>query len=215
MNTDKKFAQGVCYHKIAICFILGSIIGVIYEELITVFKFGEFQTRRGVLYGPFNPLYGLAFISVIILFHRIKNPLKLFIIGGLYGMIFEIVFGALQMAFFGSRSWDYTGQFMNIYGYTSPFYGIVWGIFILIILKVIFPFISKYIEKVPPKQGRIITNLFFWFLILNTALTVTVLSRQAIRHQGHEPITFIGEWIDKTYTDEVINHHFPDMVYND
>lgn len=215
MTKDTKFAQGICFNKIAICFILGSIIGVLYEELITIIKFGEYQTRRGVLYGPFNPLYGLAFISVIILFHKIKNPFKLFVIGVFYGMVFEILFGALQILILGSRSWDYTGQFLNIYGYTSPMYGIIWGIFILFIIKGLLPFVSKYIEKLPIKPSNIITKLLFLFLIMDTLLTITVLTRQSFRHLGYPPITYIGEWIDEVYTDEKILHHFPDMIHQE
>lgn len=207
------FAKGVCYYKIALCFVLGSVIGTLYEELITLIKYGEFQSRRGVLYGPFNPLYGLAFISVIILFHRIKHPVKLFIIGGLYGMLFEIIAGIIQLLLFGSRSWDYTGQFMNLYGFTTPLYGAIWGIFVLIILKGIYPITSLYIEKIPIKLGKIIANTLFILLMLNLALTAAVLSRQSLRHKGYEPLTFIGELIDQVYTDEVIQKHFPDMIY--
>lgn len=207
------FAKGVGYYKLALCFLLGSVIGVVYEELITLFKYGEFQTRRGVLYGPFNPLYGLAFISVIYLLQRFKSPIKIFVFGGLYGMLFEIIAGGIQLLFFGSRSWDYSGQFMNIMGFTSPFYGLVWGIFAIIIMKGIYPITSKYIEKIPVKPGKIITNILFASLMLNLALTTCVLARQSLRHQGVEPLTFIGEFIDEYYPDEVIKKHFPDMVY--
>lgn len=207
------FAKGVCYYKIALCFILGSFIGTLYEELITIIKYGEFQSRKGVLYGPFNPLYGLAFISVIILFQKIKNPVWLFILGLLYGMFFEIAAGLTQLLLFNTRSWDYTGQFLNIYGFTSPIYGIIWGIFVLIILRVVYPLTSHFIEKIPYQKGMIITNLLFALLMLDLVLTAAVLGRQALRHKDVEPITFIGELIDEYYPDEVVEKHFPDMVY--
>ena len=49
--------------------------------------------------------------------------------------------------------------------------------------------------------------------MINLALTACVLGRQALRHQGVEPLTFIGELIDEYYPDEVVSKHFPDMVY--
>ncbi len=211
--TTQKFAQGVCYHKLAYCFVLGSLIGTVYEEIITFFKYGEFQTRRGVLYGPFNPLYGVAFIVVIILFHKYKNPVKLFIVGGLFGMLFELVAGLIQLLLLGSRSWDYSGQFLNIYGYTSPFYGVVWGLLIIIIIKLIYPFTSRLVEWIPNKIGIIVSNTMIVLLTINLTLTISALSRQSLRHKGVAPYTPYGEFLDKTYTDEVLLKHFPDMEY--
>lgn len=40
-------------------FIIGSILGYIYEMIVVLFQKGYFESRQGLIYGPFTPVYGV------------------------------------------------------------------------------------------------------------------------------------------------------------
>ena len=67
------FAEGYSGKKLFLIFVIGSVIGVLYEEILNLVKIyfatGDivWELRRGVLYGPFNPLYGLGAVLVVYL----------------------------------------------------------------------------------------------------------------------------------------------------
>ncbi len=65
-KTEAKFAEGLCFKKLFFVFLIGSVIGAIYEDLLIYFKTlietgnGVFMLHRGVIYGPFNVVYGFG-----------------------------------------------------------------------------------------------------------------------------------------------------------
>lgn len=67
------------------------------------------------------------------------------------------------------------------------------------------------IEKIPYHTGRFITQTLIIFLAANMLITYTMLIRQGLRAQGHEPLTPIGVLYDQHFTDEWIQDHFPNM----
>ena len=117
------FAKGYSFKKLFFIFVIGSIIGVLYEQLLNLVKIyfltGEivWDLRRGVLYGPFNPLYGLGATLVIYLLAKPNySNVKTFIYGGLLGGFLEYFISLLQEIFTHTTSWDYSHHFLNIGG---------------------------------------------------------------------------------------------------
>jgi len=211
-NTVEPFAVGLSFYKIVWCFIIGSVIGTLYEEIITFIRLGVWENRSAVILGPFNPLYGTAFIIAILLFHNVKNPLKVLFFGAIFGGAFEYSANWAQEFFTGSVSWNYYNLFLNINGRTTVIYALFWGLFILIGVKIFFPFISLLIEKIPFKVGVVLTRFLIVFLSLNMLITYTMLIRQGLRAKGIEPYTPIGKIYDEVFTDEYIQELFPNMV---
>ncbi|MEG2411077.1 MAG: hypothetical protein RSA96_09100, partial [Erysipelotrichaceae bacterium] len=66
-NQKRVFAQGFCFAKIFAIFFIGCIIGTYYEEILTFFTKGVWESRSGLIYGPFNPIYGFGFAGFIAL----------------------------------------------------------------------------------------------------------------------------------------------------
>lgn len=69
-------------------FIIGSFIGFLHENLLTVFK-GEIVIRQGLIYEPLIPIYGIGFLILYILysfsnFYKNNKILSIFK-GFLYG----------------------------------------------------------------------------------------------------------------------------------
>ena len=214
------FAKGYSFKKLFFIFVIGSIIGVLYEEILNTVKIylatGDivWELRRGVIYGPFNPLYGLGAVLVVYLLVRPNySNIKTFIYGGLLGGTLEYSISLLQEIFTHTTSWDYSNHFLNIGGRTTIPFLIAWGIFTLIFAKIIYPYLSKWIEKIPINIGNIIFYILLIFLIIDMFISWTALFRGAMRKSDIEPITPIGRLYDKIYPDSVLSKHFPNTEF--
>ena len=214
------FAKGYSFKKLFFIFVIGSIIGVLYEEILNTVKIylatGDivWELRRGVIYGPFNPLYGLGAVLVVYLLVRPNySNIKTFIYGGLLGGIIEYSISLLQEIFTHTTSWDYSNHFLNIGGRTTIPFLIAWGIFTLIFAKIIYPYLSKWIEKIPINIGNIVFYILLIFLIIDMFISWTALFRGAMRKSDIEPITPIGRLYDRIYPDSVLSKHFPNTEF--
>lgn len=214
------FAKGYSFKKLFFIFVIGSIIGVLYEEILNTVKIylatGDivWELRRGVIYGPFNPLYGLGAVLVVYLLVRPNySNIKTFIYGGLLGGTLEYSISLLQEIFTHTTSWDYSHHFLNIGGRTTIPFLIAWGIFTLIFAKIIYPYLSKWIEKIPINIGNIVFYILLIFLIIDMFISWTALFRGAMRKSDIEPITPIGRLYDKIYPDSVLSKHFPNTEF--
>ena len=213
VNQENRLNKGrriPAYHY-AVVFILGSIIGTWYEEILHLVNNGYFQSRHGVLYGPFNPLYGAGAVFFLACLYRFKEWYHVWTYGAILGGFFEYMASVLQQVFTGSVSWDYTDRITNIDGRTTVLYSIFWGFLALVLVKGLYPLMVKWLDRVPKNYGQLVTRVFMIFLTLNMLLSYTVLIRQGLRAKGYEPVTPIGQFYDWYYTDEKIQEKFPNM----
>lgn len=211
---EKIFAQGYCFTKIFIFFLIGCLIGTYYEEILWFVKYGESTNRQGLLYGPFSPIYGIG-VSIFVIClgkHNEKRSLwKTLLYASLIGGITEFMTSWIADVFFNVEFWDYNGYFLNICGRTTIPFMIGWGIGGTILMKVIYPFISKLIEKIPYRYAHPVYIVVLVFIIFDIILTYSAFGRMALRDEGVKPYTFIGEWMDNVYDDEYMYHKFPVM----
>ncbi len=219
-SKSEVFAKGYSGKKIFLIFVIGSIFGALYEQILNLVKIylrtGDvvWELRRGVIYGPFNPLYGLGTVLLVYLLVKPNySNIKTFIFGGLLGGVIEYSVSFLQETFTHTTSWDYSHHFLNIGGRTTIPFLLAWGAFSLIFVKLIYPFLSKWIEKIPIKIGNIIFYILLIFLVIDMFISWTALIRSAMRRNNIEPITPVGRIYDKVYPDQVLSKHFPNMDF--
>ena len=147
---DKIFAQGYCFPKIFIFFILGCLLGTYYEEILWYIRFGEVTNRDGLIYTPLSPIYGVGVLIFVLLLGRhneSRNLLKTFIYASLIGGMTEYITGFIASNFFGVKFWDYSNYFLNIQGLTTIPFMAFWGIGGTILMKVIYPVLGRLIFK--------------------------------------------------------------------
>ncbi len=219
-SDDRPFAQGLSFSKMVLLFVLGSFLGVVWENALGVvkrlIKYGtlSYRDHRGVIYGPFNPLYGFGIVIIVLILGRKKrHPAKTFLYGAVLGGAIEYVASYLLELIFGARSWNYQDQILNINGRTSIAYMIFWGFGMMMLIHYVYPWVSKKIEAIPKKMGDIIVRFFVIFLSIDMLISFTALGRQALRHKGYEPLTFVGELYDKYYNDEFLKTIYVNMSF--
>ena len=211
---NKKFAEGYCFKKIFIFFLLGCLIGTYYEEILHFIKTNSWESRDGLIYGPFSPIYGLG-VCIFVVFlgknNEKRSIFKTWLCSAIIGGVTEFLTSFIAEYGFGIKFWDYSKRFLNIMGRTTIPYMIFWGIGGLILMKVIYPFISHLLEKIPLKIGNIIYYIVFIFIMLDIIITYTALGRMKFRSINKEPLTFVGRYYDKVYTDDFLYKKFPIM----
>lgn len=217
-QTSPKFAEGLCFRKLFFIFLIASVIGTIYEDvLIFVRTFletgtGVWMTHRGVIYGPFNVIYGFgAALMCWLLLRKSYKNWQIFLYASLMGGAVEYLLSLGQELVIGTRSWDYSQLPLNIFGRTTIPIMLIWGALGLVFVKVVYPWISNLIEKIPPVMGENLFIVLLIFMIFDMAISWTALIRQNLRHHEIRPLTPIGEFYDQYYNDDFLRKYYTNM----
>ena len=157
------------------CFFMYSVLGFLTESF--VYKFIDSSRHSGFLYGPITPIYGIGAILIILINKKIISKLKInkffiiilqFIIFTVLLTLLEFIGGFLLKELLNMELWNYTNKEYNIGKYISLDLAIVWGIFSILFIYIIHPFINKFIKKIPRKG----TYLFIIIFIIDIIFTI-------------------------------------------
>ncbi len=218
-TSQKVFAAGLSFRKLFFIFLVCSVLGSLYEEILYMILIYRDQhilvwsLRRGVIYGPFNVIYGFG--AALMCWALLRKPYKdwqVFGLAAVIGGVVEYMLSLLQEVFTGTTSWDYSDLPLNLNGRTTLLFMVVWGFMGLVLVKVVYPFLSRLIEKIPMHTGEIIFRVLLVFMIFDMLVSWTAILRQNLRHQGVPPLTPVGELYDKVYNDDYLRKYFPNMV---
>lgn len=209
------FAQGMNLYKILLICFIGSFVGVIIEMLYCLVTNGYIESRAGLVYGPFNLLYGLGAVALTVSLYKFRNhgTWLSFLGGFVIGSAVEYLCSYFQELVFGSRSWDYSGHAFNINGRICLLYSIFWGLLGVIWMKDIYPRMAKLILKIPDSWGKTITWVLLAFFVVNAVITVIAVFRWAQRIELIEPSNAFWSFIDSRFTNERMQRIFANMVF--
>ena len=154
MKKEKKILKiaGISIWRILTYFIIYSIVGYIIETLFGLFTKGMLESRKGFLYGPFCPIYGVGAVAMILGLQCFKkNNYTLFFGGFLVGSIVEYIISYLGEVIFKVNWWDYSNNFLNINGRICFTFSLFWGLLALYLIRHFNPIIDKLIDKIKAK----------------------------------------------------------------
>lgn len=214
-ERSNHFAKGMNIYKILIIGYIGSFAGVIIEMLWCLLNHGYIESRAGLVYGPFNLLYGAGAIIMSLALYRYRNNGRwLSFFGGfLVGGAVEYVCSYGQELLFGSRSWDYSHMPFNINGRVCLLYSVFWGILGVVWIKIIYPLTAELVLKLPQGFGKAITWVLLAFFVFNAAVTVIALFRWSQRLDFIEPANAFWKFIDMRFPNERMSKIFANMVF--
>ena len=136
---DKNIELFVQYlPQMVIIFALISFGGWVYETIYCSVVEGEF-TKRGFLFGPTCPIYGIGAIAEWLVLGQISNPFVVFIIGGLLATVIEYSTGLFLERRFKKKWWDYSMFKFNLHGRICPQASAVFGAFSVTSVFVLVP----------------------------------------------------------------------------
>lgn len=127
------------------CFVLYSFLGWCCEVVYVTALSGK-PVNRGFLNGPVCPIYGFGVVAVLWLLDPIQDKLLLlFLAGGAVASTVELVGGWALYKLYHTRWWDYTARPFNIGGYICLQYSLLWGLGVVIVVKLIHPPIARLV----------------------------------------------------------------------
>ena len=143
-------------HLIMMFFIF-SMIGWIWEVSLHLISDGEF-VNRGVLHGPWLPIYGTGGILILIVLKRLREKPAFEFIAAviLCGCVEYYTAWHLEMTHNGQKWWDYSGYFLNLDGRICAEGLLVFGLGGLAIVYLLAPFLDNLLHKVNAKVLAVI-----------------------------------------------------------
>ncbi len=124
--------------QMVIIFALISFGGWVYETIYCSVVEGEF-TKRGFLFGPTCPIYGIGALAVWLVLGQISNPFIVFIIGVFLATVIEYSTGLFLERRFKKKWWDYSMFKFNLHGRICPQASAVFGAFSVTSVFVLVP----------------------------------------------------------------------------
>ncbi len=205
-------------------FFAYSFAGVIVEMLYCFFfeHKGIIESRLGILYLPFNPLYGLGGVAVTFVLGRfIANPFLVFAVGLVVCTALEYVASLVMEKVFKSVFWDYSKEFLNVQGRICFKYALIWGGLSLVLIYVL-----DVINLVIIVQfARPFADVVLWLLVALTIASIvltllayarteqknTFLKAKAAGQDATLPSPAWGRLVDRLVPDQILINTFPRM----
>lgn len=213
--TVKSFAYGLNFYKLFWVFFLSCIIGVAVETVWCFYKNHRFESRKGLIYGPFNLVYGFGGVWMTLALWPIEeyHSIIIFAVGCVIGGVWEYLCSLFQEKVFGSVSWDYKKFPLNLNGRISLAYCFFWGLLAVWWVRSVYPFFSKYIEMIPNTLGIVLTWIFFAFIIYDSVASAAVVYRMRERTEGKAAKNKFWQYVDRRFPDERVRKIYPNMVF--
>lgn len=210
------FARGINMYKVLLVLFIGSFFGVVIEMLWCLLNEGYIESRAGLVYGPFNLLYGVGAVVMTVALHRFRNKggWISFLGGMVVGSAVEYACSYVQELAFGSRSWDYSHMPFHLNGRICLLYSVFWGVLGLAWVKLIYPWMAVLILKLPQKGGKVIAVASFVFLALNGLVTVLAVLRWSWRLDGLPPADAFWAFMDTWFPDARMERIFANMTFS-
>ncbi len=207
------FAKGLCADKIIWIFLISALLGDIIEMLFCGLVSGRWMSRSSVLYGPFSFVWGIGAVVLTVALQRMRDKPNLFIFaaGFLIGGTYEYICSVFTELVFGTVFWDYSKMPLNIGGRTNVLFCIYWGLLAVTWVKLLYPLLSRWIEKIPPLAGKILTWIIVFMMVCNGLLTAAAMVRYDTRQERPEASGAVEEFIDEQYDDAFMEARWPNM----
>lgn len=197
------------YYKLFWLFILFSVFGVASEGFYWILRYGHFDFRVGLIYGPFCEVYGFAVVLLwLVLRNRKDEKLHvLLIIAYITAVSFELLANILQEALFGYTSWEYSSK-ISLFGRANLLYAIPWAIAGVMVVRYFYPWFSGLMEKIPKKAGTFVTWALILFMVFDFGISAAAVHRYDERYRHISADNRIDLFLDRHFPDAYLEEKF-------
>lgn len=170
-KNDKKISFIEMIYIFAICSIIGYFVEVGYVFLVV----GRL-VNRGILYGPYCPIYGFGGVILYLLFYNLKRdkkyiPYAFFVASVVLGT-FELLCGLGFKYILNIEMWNYSGKFLEILNYTTVPILIGWGILGTLYVFFLHPILIKLINFIPKSFSKRLAYIILCIFLFDFVLSV-------------------------------------------
>lgn len=174
--------------KYFLWFILYSVGGWIMETVLYMVVQRR-VVKRGFLFGPLCPIYGVgAILATLTLYDRIDNIFLLFLIGMVMCTALEYVTHYVLEKLFHTTWWDYSNKRFNIKGRICLKNSLMFGVGIVLIVRVLQPAVVYVTEKIPDTAILWTSLVIYSILLIDLATTLSGLKNTVTQLQAMQKI---------------------------
>lgn len=212
---EQSFVSGLGFYKLFWIFFIGCFLGVVLEMVWCLIRYKKIESRKGLVYGPFNPVYGFGALVMTLSLSGLDDmrDLGIIVCGAVIGGVFEYLCSFIQEKMFGTISWDYKNFPLNLNGRINLLYCFFWGILSLFWVRDLYPGLSALIEMIPNEYGVALTWICLLFIIFDSIVSACVVYRANQRQNNVKPSNSFWKYIDKRYPDERVKKVYPNMKF--
>lgn len=135
--------------SLVLFFFTFSFAGWLWEVLLHVYYDGML-VNRGMLTGPWLPIYGFGGVFVLSVIRRFAGrPRNVFFFTMLMAGVMEYITGSVLWSAYGMRWWDYSDSLINIKGYVCLEGLLIFGTGGLFFLYIAAPKLERIYSRVP------------------------------------------------------------------
>lgn len=214
-QSAEKDLIDLTFSKLLFLFIIGSVAGLVIEVVYHALVFGGLESRAGLVWGPFSPLYGFGAVALTLILNKLWHypHVIIFLIAMVIGSIVEFATSWGMEHFFGAIAWDYSGTFGNIEGRINLMFGCMWGVLGLVWARFVMPLMGKGFDLIDwdnylIKATSIILTVFF---AVNIIITVQALNRESARVNGIPALSQVDYFLDEHFPSSWMQSHFENM----
>ena len=206
----------ILYPKCVWLFIIGGLLGVLFENIWWKVRYGFWQSHYALLWMPLCTIYGFGavfgYLGAILLAGQ--NIVLRFLAYVLTGTVIEFIGGFLLEAGLKMRAWDYRGTFLNARGYVNLLMAVIWGFWGLG-FELLLPGLEYLFVGLQSSLWWYATLVMSTILLSDTLATAACLIRGSRRHRGIEAKSPLEHLIDKRYDDAKMHHRFINWHFTD
>lgn len=201
------------FHYIII-FVVFSVLGLLAEEIWMWVSVGNTESRVGVVWGPFSPLYGFGALMFTIVLWNFRGCrwYEILLVSMGLGAALEQTTGMAMEYFWHAQSWTYIGLVDAITQWVSWTTVALWGVIGLFYTKVLMPELVWHIGEPSRPAQTVIVGVLVAFMTLDLLMTAYSFYRLEQRSLGIPAQNAIDAYVDYHFNDEFIADRFQNLV---
>ncbi len=200
-------------YQLIVIFLIASVLGLVLETVYTFVVFGIVESRVGLVWGPFSPLYGVGAVLLTVCLWSVRDRAwwQVFLLSAVLGGALEQAAGWSMAHFADAQSWTYLGLPDHITQWVAVRFLVMWGVVGLAWCKLIMPELIYRIGEPDTRQQKVIVGMLGAFLALDIAMTFACFYRAAERAHDMPADGPFEAYVDAHFGDAFMARKFENM----
>lgn len=205
--------EKLTFPKAVFLYMLGGTLGNLWEIIFNLVKLHRYVVCSGSIFTPFNPVYGLGVLTIVLALKRLRSIGEIFFGGALLGGAIEYILSCFEEYVLGVRSWNYSGWFLDIGGRTTVPIMLFWGALCVAVMFLLYRPIDTFFEQIPRRIFTGAALFFFCIICTDMFFNAAAMFRYVARADEIAPLTAFGEWLDRVFPDAFMKKRFPSTKF--
>ncbi len=156
-------------------FMIYSILGWLFETVYCSLVHLSWD-NRGMLNGPYCPIYGVGAVLAVSLCNPSERPLFVFLICAIGASVLEYATSFLTEKLFHAVWWDYSYLPLNLNGRICLSVALGFGFAGIVVVRLIHPVVSRFVNRIPTSIHEVVSLLLMAVFAADLALTLDALT---------------------------------------